>query len=73
MDTSEFLTDLSLILVVVGAIDLGIWGLFQYNLIDALFGGFTVISRIIFVIMGVAGLYCLSLFSPLHQHARETR
>ena len=73
MDTSEFLTDLSLILVVVGAIDLGIWGLFQYNVIDSLFGGFTVISRIIFVIMGIAGLYCISLFSPLHQHAHETR
>ena len=73
METHELVSVVALIFVVIGAVNWGVWGLFEYNLIGSLLGGFTAISRIIFVIVGIAGLYCISLFSPLHQHAREPR
>ena len=53
----------ALTLVIVGAINWGLIGLFKLDLIATLFGGMeSWLSRIIYVIVGVAGLYCLSLF-----------
>lgn len=52
----------SLILVIIGAINWLLIGLFGYDLVGAIFGGqMAVISRIIFVIVGLAGLWCINL------------
>ncbi|WP_066192605.1 MULTISPECIES: DUF378 domain-containing protein [Gracilibacillus] len=50
---------LALILIIVGAINWGLIGLFQYDLVASLFGGGSqagMISRIIYTIVGIAGL-----------------
>ena len=53
---------LSLILVIIGAINWLLIGLFKFDLVGMLFGGQTsALSRIIFVIVGLAGLWCISL------------
>jgi len=53
---------LALFLVIVGAINWGSIGLFGFDIVGALFGGQgAVLSRIIFSIVGVAGLWCISL------------
>ena len=53
---------LSLILVIIGAINWLLIGLFKFDLVGMLFGGqASVLSRIIFVIVGLAGLWCISL------------
>jgi uncharacterized protein len=49
----------SLVLVAIGAINWGLVGLFQYDLIAAIFGQATAISRIIYVLVAVAGVYML--------------
>ncbi|MBO4343740.1 MAG: DUF378 domain-containing protein [Clostridia bacterium] len=52
----------ALILSIIGAINWGSIGLFQFDLVAWLFGGQdNVISRIIYVIVGLAGLWCISL------------
>ncbi|HEX6922385.1 MAG TPA: DUF378 domain-containing protein [Bacillales bacterium] len=57
---------IALALVIIGAINWGLIGFFQYDLIAAIFGGQgAAISRIIYGIVGIAGLYCLTLlFQP---------
>lgn len=51
------------ILVVVGAINWGLVGFFNYDLVGALFGGAaSVISRCLFALVGLAGLYVISFF-----------
>ena len=51
------------ILVVVGAVNWGLVGFFNYDLVGALFGGAaSVISRCIFALVGLAGLYVISFF-----------
>ena len=51
---------IALVLVIIGAINWGLVGLFQLDLVAALFGGQTsTLSRIVYVIVGLAGLYCL--------------
>lgn len=52
----------SLILVIIGAVNWLLIGLFGYDLVGAIFGGqMALFSRIIFVIVGLAGLWCINL------------
>lgn len=54
---------LALILVIIGAINWGSIGLFGIDLVGALFGGqLSAMSRIIFTIVGLAGLWSISFF-----------
>ena len=54
---------IALILVIVGAINWGSIGLFGLDLVALLFGGqLSLMSRIIFTIVGLAGLWCISFF-----------
>lgn len=56
------LDKIALLLVVIGAINWGSIGLFGFDIVGALFGGQgAMISRIIFAIVGVAGIWCISL------------
>jgi len=51
---------IALVLVIIGAINWGLVGLFQFDLVAALFGGqSSMLARIVYVIVGIAGLYCL--------------
>ncbi len=52
----------ALVLVIIGAINWLLVGLFEYDLVASIFGGQTsFISRIIYSIVGLAGLYSISL------------
>ncbi len=54
---------IALILVIVGAINWGSIGLFGLDLVALLFGGqLSLMSRIIFTVVGLAGLWCISFF-----------
>jgi len=53
---------LSLILVIIGALNWGSVGIFGFDLIAYLFGGqLATFSRIIFTLVGLAGIWCISL------------
>lgn len=52
----------SLVLTIIGAINWLLVGLFQFDLVAYICGGQSaVISRIIYTIVGIAGLWCISL------------
>ena len=54
---------LALILVIIGAINWGSIGLFGFDIVGALFGGqLSVISRIIFTVVAIAGLWSITFF-----------
>lgn len=48
---------IALILVVIGGLNWGLVGLFDYNLVDAIFGVGSAVSRVIYAVVGVAALY----------------
>jgi len=53
---------LALILVIIGALNWGLVGLFRFDLVAAIFGGpQALLSRIIYTIIAIAGIYCISL------------
>lgn len=52
---------LILILVIVGGLNWGLIGLFQFNLVEAIFGGnLYFISRIIYTLVGIAAAWSIS-------------
>lgn len=51
----------ALTLVIVGALNWLLVGLFHFDLVAAIFGNMTVLARAVYVLVGVAGLYCLTL------------
>lgn len=58
---------IALLLVIIGAINWGLVGLFKFDLVGALFGSMTsIVSRIIFTLVGIAGLWSLTFFSRLN-------
>ncbi len=53
---------ISLILVIIGAVNWGCIALFELDLVALCFGGsFTLLSRLIYGLIGLAGLWCISL------------
>lgn len=53
---------IALILSIIGSINWGLVGIFQFDLVAWLFGGQdAVFSRIIYAIIGLAGIWCISV------------
>ncbi|MGI6239892.1 MAG: DUF378 domain-containing protein [Christensenellales bacterium] len=64
----------SLVITILGAINWLLVGLFQFDLVAYIAGGQTaVISRVIYTIVGIAGLWCISLLfrERVSAHDRE--
>ena len=54
---------IALILVTIGALNWGSVGLFKFDLVAWLFGGqAAILSRIVYVLVALAGIWCISLF-----------
>jgi uncharacterized protein len=56
---------LALVLVIIGALNWGLVGLFNFDLVQKIFGDMSVLSRIIFVLVGLAGVEVLALANKL--------
>ena len=53
---------LALAIAIIGCVNWGLIGFFQFNLVTFLFGDMTLISRIVYAVVGIAGLYVISMF-----------
>ena len=54
-----------LTLVIIGAINWGLIGFFRFDLVAFLFGNMSWLSRIVYGIVGISGLYLLSAFGRI--------
>lgn len=52
---------IALVLVIIGAINWGLIGFFNFNLVEMIFGNMTIISRIIYALVGISGLWAIKL------------
>ena len=59
MDNLSTLDWIVLILVIIGALNWGLIGLFEFNLVSAIFGEMTAISRVVYTLVGLSGLYLI--------------
>ena len=51
---------IALILNIIGGINWGLVGLFDYNLVDSLFGEGSVIAKVIYVLVGISALFAIT-------------
>lgn len=57
----EILQKVCLVLTIIGAINWGLIGLLDFNLVSFLFGEMTMLSRIVYSLVGIAGLINIGL------------
>ena len=57
----KIIDTIALILVIVGAINWGLIGIFDFNLVDTLFGVMSIVSRIVYTLVGISGLWAIKL------------
>lgn len=59
------LNGIALTLVIIGALNWLLVGLFEFNLVDAIFGSLSILTRIICIIVGIAGLWSIAFYSKI--------
>ncbi len=52
---------IALVLIIIGAINWGLIGFFNFDLVAAIFGDMSILSRIIYALVGVSGLWGIKL------------
>lgn len=57
----KIIDKIALVLIIIGAINWGLIGLFKFNLVELLFGDMTLLSRIVYSLVGIAGLWGIKL------------
>lgn len=57
----KIIDKIALVLIIIGAINWGLIGLFNFNLVATIFGDMTIISRIIYGLVGLSGLCGIKL------------
>lgn len=63
----KLLYNIALTLVIVGALNWLLIGLFDFDLVAALFGTMSVLSRIIYSLVGISGLVSLGLYVKINE------
>jgi len=53
------LNKLSFLLIIVGALNWGLVGLFEFNLVELLFGEMSILSKFVYILVGAGGVVAL--------------
>lgn len=62
------LSTIALILLIVGGLNWALVGLFNFDLVEALFGAMTALSRIVYILVGAAALYGLVILVRINSN-----
>lgn len=57
----KIIDKIALVLIIIGAINWGLIGVLKFNLVDTLFGTMSILSRIIYTLVGISGLWGIKL------------
>jgi len=61
----KILNTIVLVLLIVGALNWGLIALFEFDLVAWAFGEMTLLSRIVYGLVGIAGLWAITFFSRI--------
>jgi uncharacterized membrane protein YuzA (DUF378 family) len=59
--TMKVIDKIALVLIIIGAINWGLIGIFEFDLVAAIFGQMSMVSRIIYSLVGISGLWGIKL------------
>lgn len=52
---------LALLLSIIGSLNWGLIGIFRFDLVAFLFGNMSILSRIVYTLVGIAGAWCITM------------
>ncbi len=55
----KVLYDIALVLVLIGGLNWGLVGFFDYNLVDMLFGEGSAVSRVVYALVGLSAVFVI--------------
>jgi hypothetical protein len=78
LDTTEprklsTITWVAMVLVIIGALNWGLVGLFEFDLVAAIFGQLSAVSRIVYVLVAAAGVYLIGDAARLRERRGAPR
>ena len=56
---------IALVLIVIGGLNWGLVGVFSFDLVAAIFGDMSALSRIVYVIIGISAIYILTIMPKI--------
>jgi uncharacterized protein len=59
------LNAIALVLIIVGGLNWGLVGLFDFNLVSAIFGVDTWFTNLVYILVGLAAIYAFVLLKPV--------
>jgi len=59
------ISTIALVLLIVGGLNWALIGLFEFDLVAAIFGPMTMVTRIVYVLVGLAAVYALTVLPKL--------
>lgn len=68
---NKYLDGTALTIVIIGAINWLLIGLFRFDLVAFLFGDMSWLSRIVYSLVGICGLYLISFYMHLGEHGND--
>lgn len=68
---NNFLKYSALTIAIIGAVNWGLIGFFNFNLVSMIFGSMSWLSRIIYALVGICGLYLICFYMRLGSSADE--
>lgn len=67
----KWLDNTALVIVIIGAVNWLLVGIFQFDLVAFLFGNLSWLSRIIYTLVGLCGLYLIGFFGRIGNSASD--
>ena len=61
----KWFDNISLTLVIIGALNWLLIGVFRFDLVAFIFGNMSLLSRIVYILVGLCGLYLISLYGRI--------
>jgi len=68
---NKLIDAIALTIAIIGAVNWGLIGFFDFNLVASIFGSMTWFSRIIYALVGICGLYLICFYLRLGNSANE--
>lgn len=66
----HWIVKVAIVLIIIGGINWGLVGFFDWNLVDAIFGEGSIGSRIVYGLVGIAALVSIAALVPRSRDAR---
>ena len=68
---NKLIDSCALAIAIIGAVNWGLIGIFQFDLVAFLFGDMSWLSRIVYILVGISGLYLITFFMRIFDGSED--